>query len=79
MDLAAFGHALHGAIRRATICPDDATDPFVLALRREVEGRHLIKAQILVLKNARFVESLAQLGQLQHQLLDRIGLPEATA
>jgi len=53
IDLAALGHAVHGAIRPAALLPVEASaeDPFVMALRRiEFESSRLIQAQILFLK-----------------------------
>jgi len=57
IDLAALGHAIHGAIRPAALLPVEASaeDPFAMALRRiEFESGRLIQAQILFLKDARF-------------------------
>ncbi len=54
IDLAAFGHALHAAIRPAKLLPERCapSDPFVLALQRiELESARLIQAQILFLKS----------------------------
>ena len=54
IDLAALGHAVHGAIRPAALLPVEASaeDPFVMALRRiEFESSRLIQAQILFLKD----------------------------
>lgn len=53
IDIAALGHAVHGAIRPAALLPDQvaAGDPFVIALRRiEFESGRLIQAQIVFLK-----------------------------
>lgn len=53
IDLAALGHAVHGAIRPAALLPVEASpeDPFAMALRRiEFESSRLIQAQILFLK-----------------------------
>jgi hypothetical protein len=53
VDIAAFGHAVHGAIRPASLLPEKALaeDPFVMALRRiEFESGRMIQAQILFLK-----------------------------
>lgn len=53
IDIAALGHAVHGAIRPAALLPDKAPaeDPFVMALRRvEFESGRMIQAQILFLK-----------------------------
>ncbi len=58
LDLAAFGHALHAAIRPAALLPEDAapTDPFALALRRiELESGRLLQAQIVFLKSPQLV------------------------
>jgi hypothetical protein len=54
IDIAALGHAVHGAIRPAALLPVEAQaqDPFVMALRRiEFESGRMIQAQILFLKN----------------------------
>lgn len=54
IDIAAFGHAVHGAIRPAALLPAEASaeDPFVMALRRiEFESSRLIQAQIRYLKS----------------------------
>jgi hypothetical protein len=53
IDIAALGHAVHGAIRPAALLPDKALaeDPFVIAMRRiEFESGRMIQAQILFLK-----------------------------
>jgi hypothetical protein len=53
IDIAAFGHAVHGVIRPAALLPVEASteDPFVIALRRiEFESSRLIQAQIHFLK-----------------------------
>ena len=53
IDIAALGHAVHGAIRPAALLPVEASadDPFVVALRRiEFESSRLIQAQIRFLK-----------------------------
>src|SRR4029450_4264908 len=54
IDIAALGHAVHGAIRPAALLPVEASaeDPFVVALRRiEFESSRLIQAQIHFLKS----------------------------
>ena len=54
IDIAALGHAVHGAIRPAALLPVEASadDPFVMALRRvEFESSRMIQAQIQFLKN----------------------------
>jgi hypothetical protein len=54
IDIAASGHAVHGAIRPAALLPVEVTaeDPFVTALRRiEFESSRLIQAQIHFLKS----------------------------
>lgn len=54
IDIAALGHAVHGAIRPAALLPADvsADDPFVIALRRiEFESSRLIQSQIRFLKS----------------------------
>jgi hypothetical protein len=53
IDIAALGHAVHGAIRPAALLPVEASadDAFVTALRRiEFESGRLIQAQIHFLK-----------------------------
>ncbi len=58
IDTAAFGHALHAAIRPAALLPLEASaqDPFVVALRRiEFESGRLMQAQILFLKSAQLL------------------------
>jgi hypothetical protein len=53
IDIAALGHAVHGAIRPAALLPEKplAEDPFVMALRRiEFESGRLIQSQIIFLK-----------------------------
>jgi hypothetical protein len=55
IDTAAFGHALHAAIRPAALLPEQSapTDPFVCALQRiEFESGRLMQAQILYLKGS---------------------------
>lgn len=54
INIAALGHAAHGAIRPAALLPVEASgdDPFVAALRRiEFESSRLIQAQIYFLKS----------------------------
>src|SRR3954454_11494161 len=54
IDIAALGHAVHGAIRPAALLPVEvpAEDPFVTALRRiEFESSRLIQAQSHFLKS----------------------------
>jgi hypothetical protein len=54
IDIAALGHAVHGAIRPAALLPVEvsADDPFAMALRRiEFESGRLIQAQIRFLKS----------------------------
>jgi hypothetical protein len=58
IDTAAFGHALHAAIRPAALLPLEAApqDPFVVALRRiEFESGRLMQAQILFLKDPKLL------------------------
>jgi hypothetical protein len=88
IDIAALGHAMHGAIRPAALLPVDAQaqDPFVMALRRiEFESSRLIQAQILFLKSddlkpMREAVSAAvenrhrQVGKLWAELLEGIGV-----
>jgi len=57
VDMAAFGHALHGAVRPAALLPEDARDldPFTLAMRRmELENGRLMQGQMLFLKGKQF-------------------------
>jgi len=57
IDMAAFGHALHGGMRPAALLPEDAhdMDPFTLALRRiEFEGARLMQGQMIFLKGTQF-------------------------
>jgi hypothetical protein len=54
VDLAALGHAVHGAMRPAALLPEELRmdDAFGLALRKiEFESGRLIQAQILLLKS----------------------------
>lgn len=54
IDLAAFGHALHAALRPAALLPEAATvlAPFALALNRiELDSGRLIQGQIMFLKS----------------------------
>jgi hypothetical protein len=88
IDIAALGHAVHGAIRPAALLPVEAgvQDPFVMALRRiEFESSRLIQAQILFLKGddlkpMREAVSAAvetrhrQVGKLWSDLLEGIGI-----
>jgi hypothetical protein len=88
IDIAALGHAIHGAIRPAALLPVEASaeDPFVAALRRiEFESSRLIQAQIHFLKSdelkpEREAVSAAvegrhrQVRKLWADLLDGIGI-----
>lgn len=88
VDIAALGHAVHGAIRPATLLPVEASaeDPFVVALRRiEFESSRMIQAQIQFLKGddlkpIRDAVSSAvevrhrQVRKLWAELLDGIGI-----
>jgi len=88
IDTAAFGHALHAAIRPAALLPLEASalDPFVVALRRiEFESGRLMQAQILFLKspqllpvrdsvNAAVERRHAQVRELWEAMLGSIGL-----
>jgi hypothetical protein len=88
IDIAALGHALHGAIRPAALLPDSAPlpDPFALALRKiEFESNRLIQAQILFLKsvdllpfrsavNATVENRHAQVRRLWDDMLSGIGV-----
>jgi hypothetical protein len=88
IDIAALGHAMHGAIRPAALLPVEAQaqDPFVMALRRiEFESSRMIQAQILFLKsddlkpvreavNAAVESRHLQVRKLWAELLDGIGI-----
>jgi hypothetical protein len=88
IDIAALGHAVHGAIRPAALLSvaASADDPFVIALRRiEFESSRLIQAQIHFLKSeelkpVRDAVSQAvegrhrQVRKLWFDLLDGIGI-----
>jgi hypothetical protein len=88
VDMAALGHALHGAIRPAALLPDSAPslDPFALALRKiELESNRLIQTQILFLKsadllpfrgavNAAVENRHAQVRKLWNDMLSGIGV-----
>lgn len=90
IDAAAFGYALHTAIRPATVLPDDApmTDPFVVALRRiEFESSRIVQAQLRFLKSpdlapAREAISVAvdrrhqQIREFWRELLAGIGVEQ---
>ncbi len=57
IDLAAFGHALLGGLRPATLLPANANpaDPFVLALRTlDVESGRLIQSPAAILRHPTF-------------------------
>ena len=88
IDIAALGHAVHGAIRPAALLPVEAgvQDPFAMALRRiEFESSRLIQAQILFLKSddlkpmreavsASVENRHRQVGKLWTELLEGIGI-----
>jgi len=88
IDIAALGHAVHGAIRPAALLPVEAQaeDPFVTALRRiEFESSRMIQAQILFLKsddlkpvrdavNAAVESRHLQVRKLWTELLEGIGV-----
>ena len=88
IDIAALGHAVHGAIRPAALLPVEAgvQDPFAMALRRiEFESSRLIQAQILFLKSddlkpmreavsASVENRHRQVGKLWSELLEGIGI-----
>jgi len=92
IDIAAFGHALHGAIRPAALLPVEAAaaDPFVVALRRiEFESSRLIQAEIRFLKSddlsslreavsAAVEQRHRQVGTLWADLLAGIGIQRDT-
>ena len=75
IDVAAFGHALHGGIRPAALLPEDVPpmDPFVLAMRHiELENGRLMQAQILFLKGPQLVsaaDAVAAALELRHAQL----------
>lgn len=57
IDAAAFGYALHTAIRPAAVLPrqSPADDPFAVALKQmELEGGRLVQMQLRFLKEPRF-------------------------
>ena len=88
IDVAALGHAVHGAIRPAALLPVEvsAEDPFVVALRRiEFESSRLIQAQIYFLKSddlKPFREAVSSAVEARHrqvrklwaELLEGIGI-----
>lgn len=88
IDTAAFGHALHAAIRPAALLPPEAAlqDPFVVALRRiEFESSRLMQAQILFLKSPQLLpvrdavtaaveRRHAQVRELWQGMLEGIGV-----
>ena len=88
IDVAALGHAVHGAIRPAALPPLEASaeDAFVAALRRiEFESSRLIQAQIYFLKSddlkpvrdavsAAVQDRHRQVGKLWAELLQSIGV-----
>lgn len=90
IDTAAFGHALHTAIRPATLIPEgcDKSDPFALAmLRLEFESARLLQAQIMILKDPALlnlresvtasVESRhAQVRSLWREMLGGLGIAD---
>lgn len=92
IDIAALGHAVHGAIRPAALLPVEAQaeDPFVMALRRiEFESSRMIQAQILFLKsddlkpvrdavNAAVENRHVQVRKLWTELLEGIGVRRDT-
>jgi hypothetical protein len=91
IDIAALGHAVHGAIRPAALLPDKALteDPFVMALRRiEFESGRMMQAQILFLKgqdllpyrgsvNAAVEDRHRQVRDLWDAMLRSIGVDRA--
>jgi hypothetical protein len=93
IDIAALGHAMHGAIRPAALLPDKVLteDPFAMALRRiEFDSSRLIQAQIIFLKGqdllpyreavSAAVESRhLQIRKLWTEMLAGIGLTEGRA
>ena len=88
VDVAAFGHALHGAIRPAGLLPNGAapTDPFVQALQHiEFESGGVIQAQTIVLRESALSQDTtvvsgaverrhAQLRELWSGMLQGLGL-----
>jgi hypothetical protein len=88
IDAAAFGYALHTAIRPAVLLPEHSpmSDPFAAALRRiEIEGGRIVQAQLRFLKSPELATARdaisaavdrrhAQLRQLWTELLSSIGV-----
>jgi hypothetical protein len=88
IDIAALGHAIHGAIRPAALLPDKVPPetPFVMALRRiEFDSSRMIQAQIQFLKgqdlvpyrdavNAAVAERHRQVRDLWNRMLRGIGV-----
>jgi hypothetical protein len=88
IDAAAFGYALHTAIRPATILPEHIrlSDPFAAALRRiELEGSRIAQAQLRFLKSPELrpardaIETAVdqrytRLRQLWNELLSDLGV-----
>jgi hypothetical protein len=88
IDAAAFGYALHTAIRPAAILPEHIgmSDPFAAALRRiELEGSRIAQAQLRFLKRPELTpvrdaieaavdQRHARLRQLWSELLSNLGV-----
>jgi hypothetical protein len=85
IDVAALGHAVHGAIRPAALLPVEvsAEDPFVVVLRRiEFESSRLIQAQIYFNDLKPFRDAVSSAVEVRHrqvrklwaELLESIGI-----
>jgi len=92
IDAAAFGYALHTAIRPAVLLPEhmEASDPFTAALRRiESESSRVVQAQLRFLKSAELTPARdaisaavdrrhRQLRQLWAELLSSMGVSQVS-
>ena len=78
IDAAAFGFALHTAIRPAIVLPENAaaTDPFAIAMKRiEVESSRVVQAQLRFLKSPELAparETIAAAVEHRHQQLRQL-------
>jgi hypothetical protein len=78
IDAAAFGYALHTAVRPATFLPQDipAMDPFAAALRRiETEGGRIVQAQLRFLKSPELApmrDAISEAVERRHHQLRRL-------
>ncbi len=78
IDAAAFGYALHTAIRPAARLPEQAplTDPFAAALRRiEAESSRVVQAQLRFLKSQDLAparDAIAAQVDRRHQQMRRL-------